>query len=344
MKATGVNDNYQSIAGAGEMSQAGGGIPPRSRLVGDSSAMRDVWRRLEAVAPRGCTVLIRGESGTGKEVAAREIHRLSARRSGPFIAVDCTTLHGSLFESQLFGHVRGAFTGAERETLGFFRAAHGGTLLLDEIGELSFPAQAKLLRCIQQREVVPVGGTRPVPVDVRVLAATHRDLNQMVEQEKFRLDLYYRLNVVQIQMPALRERGEDVALLAVDLLDRLADLYEEPRKVLGADALRVLQRCRWPGNVRQLAHALEHGYIMSRGDEISADDLPAEVLAEASEATHSEMSDGAMMTLNQAQRKLVADALREARGVQNEAARLLGIDRRRLYRLVRRYELSQLTK
>ena len=256
-------------------------------IVGESAALRRLMIEVESVAPFACTVLIRGESGTGKELIAQTIHQRSPRATSPFVAVDCTTLRDSLLESQLFGHVKGAFTGADRENVGFIRAADSGTLFLDEIGELPLVAQAKLLRCIQERSVVPVGGTRPVPVNIRVLAATHRDLRQMVKEGTFREDLYFRLHVVQITAPPLRERGSDTLVLAQHFLDQLAHLYAGPKCTLSPDACAVINTHTWPGNVRELANAMEHAFIF-RGDrrEIDAECLPEDIRRSGSRERH----------------------------------------------------------
>src|SRR3954471_3938285 len=216
------------------------------RLIGDSEPMRRLSAQIDALGRRHCTVLLQGESGTGKELAAQSIHARSGRAGGPFVPVDCTTLRDTLFESQLFGHVRGAFTGADRSTLGFFRTADRGTLFLDEIGELEPAVQAKLLRCIQDSAVVPLGGVAPIGVDVRIVAATHRDLGAMMKSGSFRQDLYYRLNVACVHVPALRERREDVPMLARHALAELARLYEEPPRSLSRDALAALCAYDWP--------------------------------------------------------------------------------------------------
>src|SRR4051812_32073468 len=207
-----------------------GDRPAAPTIVGRSPAMQKLSAQIDALGRRQCTALLQGESGTGKELAARMIHARSARVSGPFVPVDCTTLRDTLFESQLFGHTRGAFTGADRSTLGFFRAAEGGTLFLDEIGELAPQSQAKLLRCIQEGTVVPMGATAGVRVNVRVIAATHRDLAAMVQRNEFRQDLYYRLNVACLRLPPLRERREDIPLLVEHALQELAQDYQEPAR------------------------------------------------------------------------------------------------------------------
>jgi transcriptional regulator with PAS, ATPase and Fis domain len=240
------------------------------RLVGDSEPVRKLAARIAAVSARNSTVLVRGESGVGKELVAQQIHASSARSSGPFVAVDCTTLRDTLFESQLFGHVKGAFTGAQHPTLGFWRAADGGTLFLDEIGELPPAMQAKLLRCLQDRSIIPVGGVEPIPVNVRVIAATHRNLEEMVRRGEFREDLYFRLKVVRLDVPPLRERMNDVPDLARYFLARLSDLYQEPARTFDASAIDALQAYEWPGNVRELANAVEYAYVLAHGETLRA--------------------------------------------------------------------------
>jgi len=252
--------------------------PNRPRLIGDSEPMRRLASQIDALGRRHCTVLLQGESGTGKELAARSIHAHSTRAGAPFVPVDCTTLRDTLFESQLFGHTRGAFTGADRTTLGFFRAAEGGTLFLDEIGELQPQSQAKLLRCIQEGVVVPMGATAGVHVNVRVIAATHRDLAAMVRQGEFREDLYYRLNVACLRLPPLRERREDIPLLVKHALAELACDYQEPQRRLSPAAMQVLSAHAWPGNVRELMNAVEHALVFSTSEtELDVIDLPQEV-------------------------------------------------------------------
>src|SRR5947207_10150656 len=237
---------------------AGEGYPGEDSLIGQSDPMLRLRRLIDALAARDCTALIHGESGTGKELTAREIHDRSARCDGPFVPVDCTTLRDTLFESQLFGHVRGAFTGADRPTLGFFRSADRGTLFLDEIGELPLHIQAKLLRCIQEGEVVPLGAVTPIKVNVRIVAATHRDLATMMRDGTFRADLFYRLHVACLSVPPLRQRKEDIALLARHTLADLARIYQEPEKTLSLTAMNLMHEYDWPGNVRELTNALEH--------------------------------------------------------------------------------------
>jgi len=302
--------------------------------------MRHLQTVVEAVSRRTCTILIQGETGAGKEVLARHIHATGPRGRGPFVPVDCTGLRDTLFESQLFGHVKGAFTGAGQSTLGFFRAADGGTLFLDEIGELSLQVQAKLLRCIQDRSVVPLGGVEPVPVDVRIIAATHRDLEAMVARGEFRQDLYYRLKVVRIRVPALRERVDDIPILAQHFLERFAESEGRPARRLSAEAAEALQGYGWPGNVRELANAMEQADIFAAGDTITVADLPEELRCSVSRSSGE--CRGVVVTLEAAERALISEALRAADGNQSRAAALLDIDRRRLYRKVRRYGLASL--
>jgi transcriptional regulator with PAS, ATPase and Fis domain len=304
-------------------------------LVGNSSAMTAVKAVAETVARRQCTVMILGETGTGKEMIARYIHAHSDRAEGTFIPVDCSAITDTLFESQMFGHVAGAFTGAVRESLGFVRAANGGTLFLDEIGELSLPLQAKLLRVIQERCVVPVGEAHPQPVDVRILAATHRDLAAMVREGTFRQDLYFRLNVVVITLPSLRERREDILPLANHFLQLQADLYEEPKRRLSEDAATALLRFSWPGNVRGLANAMESAHVLARRETIQVSDLPARVLAAVTSA-HT-VSD---LCLVDVERRTIAEALRRTNYCKAQACRLLGINIQRLNRRISRLKIA----
>ncbi|MCU0689657.1 MAG: sigma 54-interacting transcriptional regulator, partial [Phycisphaerales bacterium] len=246
-------------------------------MVGRGEAMERLRRVLGAVAARDCTVMLHGESGSGKELAARTIHAQSGRQGGPFVAVDCTGLRDTLLESQLFGHVKGAFTGADAPALGFIRAADGGTLFLDEVGELEPKTQAKLLRVIQERSVVPLGSTKPIPVDVRIVCASHRDLRAMAEKGEFREDLLFRLDVVKISLPSLRERVEDIVPLAEHFLGQLAKVYGEGAKRLGPSAVDALMAYRWPGNVRELANAIEHAMVFAQEEMIGLADLPERV-------------------------------------------------------------------
>ncbi len=300
-------------------------------LIGQSSQMLALHEAIAIIAPRRCTVIIAGETGTGKELVARCLHSQSGRRNQPFVPVDCSAMTDSLFEAQLFGHVRGAFTGAMRDSLGFIRAADGGTLFLDEIGELSLPLQAKLLRAIQERCVVPVGHTHPHPVDVRVLAATHRDLAGMVSDGTFREDLYFRLNVVTLRVPPLHQRGGDVLLLAQHFLAQQADFYAEPQRQLSAEAVAALHRYNWPGNVRELANAIEHAYVLSSGALIELTDLPIRL---QETATPGLSGSEASLLLSDVERRTIVEALKRSGWRKAAAARLLGMNIQRLTRRI----------
>ncbi|MBX9737837.1 MAG: sigma-54 dependent transcriptional regulator [Phycisphaerales bacterium] len=315
---------------------------PESRLVGSSPAMIKLRKLVHAVAQKDCTVLIRGDSGTGKELVARTLHDQSKRAGNPFIAVDCTGLRDTLLESQLFGHVKGAFTGAEQNTIGFIRAADGGTLFLDEIGELEPKTQAKLLRVLQERVVVPLGSVKPVPINVRVFAATHRDLKKMVTHGQFREDLYFRLDVVTVSAPKLSERRTDVVPLCEHFLREIAALYEEPVKRLSGESVKVLTAYDWPGNVRELANAVEHAVVFSKRAEIDVLDLPDRVRGVSAEPLKLDLVDGPIIPLESAERGLIMRALKATNGNQSRAAEMLLIDRRRLNRKVLRYGLDHL--
>ncbi|MBL0869159.1 MAG: sigma-54-dependent Fis family transcriptional regulator [Phycisphaerales bacterium] len=331
-------------SGAEGSAFSSGGVGGAGRLVGESPAMGRLRKLVKAVAMKDCTVLVRGESGTGKELIARTVHEESRRATGPFVAVDCTGLRDTLLESQLFGHVKGAFTGAEQNTLGFIRAADGGTLFLDEIGELEPKTQAKLLRVIQERSVVPLGSVKPIPVNVRILAATHRDLKKMVTHGQFREDLYFRLDVVTVHAPTLGERKTDIVLLAEHFLKQVAELYEEPVKSISPEARKVLEAYAWPGNVRELANAIEHAVVFCKGSSIDVLDLPERVrgIGAGNAGAALDLADGPIITLEAAEKGLIVRALKASNGNQSRAAALLSIDRRRLYRKVRLYGLNHL--
>jgi len=315
---------------------------PRPTMVYASPVMDRVWTLIEAVARRDCTAMVNGESGTGKELVARQIHSMSVRAERPFVAVDCTTLRDTLFESQMFGHEKGSFTGAQQSTLGFMRAAESGTIFLDEVGELTLENQAKLLRAIQERTVTPVGAVKPIPVDVRIIAATHRDLEKMVQRGTFRQDLFFRLNVVQLMVPPLRERIDDIKPLTDHFLGRLGDLYDEPVCPISDEAVAALQGFDWPGNVRELNNAVEHAFVMSGGHSIQLHHLPDKL--QALGGNLSPVHDTRVLPLEVMERNAIAEALRVAGGNQNQAARMLQIRRQRLYRKVEKYELDHLTR
>ncbi len=301
---------------------------PARRFVGGSAAISAVREIAESIASRRSTVMMLGETGSGKEMLARHIHERSDRRSAPFIPVDCSALTDTLAESQLFGHVKGAFTGAMRDSLGFIRSAEGGTLFLDEIGEMSLPLQAKLLRVIQERQVVPVGDSKPREADVRIICATHRDLTQMVRDRLFREDLYFRLNVVVLHVPPLRERPDDVLLLANHFLQNQAAIYGESPKSLSDDATSALLNYNWPGNVRELANVIEHAHVLARGSQITLQDLPPRLVNLGGGTS----SGGGELRLIDVERRTILEALRRTNGRKLAACRLLGINIQRLNR------------
>lgn len=304
---------------------------PPDTIVGESPAIGSIKDIASSIASRRSTVLILGETGTGKEMVARHIHALSDRMDKPFVPVDCSALTDSLFESQLFGHVRGAFTGAIRDSLGFIRAADTGTLFLDEIGELSPALQSKLLRVVQERAVTPVGDVKSYPVDVRFICATHRDVSAMVKTGEFREDLYFRLNVITLNVPPLRERPMDVIPLARHFLQQQAMLYGETPKRLSADAREVLLSYAWPGNVRELANAIEHAHVLASDMEIGAADLPDRLTAQVMPSPL-----GSDLRLDELEKRAIAEALRRTDGNKAAAARLLGLNIQKLNRHIQK--------
>jgi two-component system, NtrC family, response regulator AtoC len=309
-------------------------VSNRGNLIGNSSAMSATKSVAETVAPRQCTVVILGETGTGKEMVARYIHAHSDRATAPFIPVDCSALSDTLFASEMFGHVRGAFTGAVRDSLGFVRAADGGTLFLDEIGELSLPLQAKLLRVIQERCVVPVGDARPQAVNIRIICATHRDLSAMVREGTFREDLFFRLNVVVTHLPPLRERVDDIVPLADHFLQVQANLYNEPCRQISAEAAEAMQRYSWPGNVRELSNAMEAAHVLAKGEMIELADLPARL--QANRPSAAVVPD---LCLEEVERRTIIEALRRTNFRKAAASRLLGINIQRLNRRIERLKI-----
>jgi DNA-binding NtrC family response regulator len=311
---------------------------PRGWFVGESPEFKDLLRLVERVAPSDATVLVTGETGTGKEMVARLIHARSTRAERPFVVVECAALQEELLQSELFGHERGAFTGADRAKPGLFEVAHGGTIFLDEIGEVSQATQVKLLRVLDASTFRHVGGTTEIRVDVRVLAATNRDLEVMVRQALFREDLFYRLSTIRVALPALRDRRTDIDLLAAYFVGVLNGRFGS-RKRLGAGALERLRRHDWPGNVRELLHVLERAMVVCEGDEIRPEHLPAAVGAAA--GPEPAPADGAAIpTLAELERTHIQRALRAVDGHRGQAAKLLGISERNLYRKIRDYELE----
>jgi transcriptional regulator with PAS, ATPase and Fis domain len=297
----------------------------------------EVMTLAEQVAPTESTVLIQGESGTGKEVIARFIHELSARSEGPFHAINCGALPESLLESELFGHVKGAFTGAVRDKQGLFAAARGGTMFLDEIGEMTTSSQVKLLRVLQEREAVPVGGVEAIPVDVRVVAATNKDLEEEIRRGAFRSDLFYRLNVIALHLPALRDRREDIPVLAEAFLVRIAEERSLPALRMSGEALDAIMAYDWPGNVRELENALEHAAILVRGEVLGPESLPERITARKAEALVGERVHQ-NPTLDQIERAYIVWVLQNEGGNKTRAAQVLGIDPSTLYRKLSRYD------
>ncbi|HEX8069425.1 MAG TPA: sigma 54-interacting transcriptional regulator [Pyrinomonadaceae bacterium] len=314
-------------------------------LVGASARLRAVMQFVARVAPTDSTVLVRGESGTGKELAARALHRNSARAGGPFVALNCAALTESLLESELFGHERGAFTGAVAQKKGKLELADGGTIFLDEVGELALPLQAKLLRVLQEREFERVGGTRTLKVDVRVVAATNRDLQRAINEGAFRADLYYRLNVVSFEMPPLRERREDIAPLAAYFARKYAQKFRRKVEGVAPEAVAALRAYDWPGNVRELENAIERAVVLGSTETVLPEDLPETVL-EAAPAAPAGAAGAPTYheAVKEAKRQLILRAVERAGGSYTEAARLLGVHPNYLHRLIRNLNLKPALK
>ena len=311
------------------------------RMLGNSPQMQDIFNRIRRVAPTQATVLVEGESGTGKELVARALHALSPRSGRKFVAVNCAALSPQLMESELFGHEKGAFTGAMQRRIGRFEEADGGTLFLDEIGEIDIPTQVKLLRVLAERSIERVGSNTSIPVNVRVIAATNRDLAAMVKDGTFRLDLYQRLNVMSLHLPPLRERRGDIVLMAHAFARELSLENGKEVKALSRPALELLRGYDWPGNVRQLRTAVEHGIVMSSGSEVEPADLPEYLLAPTESlptgqtkrgSTDFELDTSPSLNLQYIERRAILLALQRTSGNRSAAAELLGINRRTLQR------------
>ena len=316
------------------------------RMLGDSPQMQDIFNRIRRVAPSTATVLIQGETGTGKELVARAIHNLSDRKDAKFVPVNCAALSPQLMESELFGHERGSFTGASQRRIGRFEEADGGTLFLDEIGEIDIPTQVKLLRVLAERCIERVGSNKSIPVNVRVLAATNRNLEEMVAAGSFRQDLYQRINVISITLPPLRGRGSDVVLMANAFLKELGRENRKEGLILSRPALDALNAYSWPGNVRQLRTAMEHAVVMCPGQEITPADLPDYLRAAVPGGANVHQNVAPMdfvlensptYNLKLVEQRTIRLALQAAGGNRSEAARLLGIDRRTLQRKLNQF-------
>ena len=307
--------------------------PAPSGIAGASPAIRETIEMISRVAESDVTVLITGESGTGKELVARALHDQSSRKGQPFVAINCAAMPAQLLESELFGHVRGAFTDAKESRQGLFVQAKGGTVFLDEIGEMPMEMQVKLLRVLQERKVRPVGADEEVPVKARVVTATNRNLDHEVEEKRFRQDLYYRINVVAISVPPLRERQDDILMLAQLVLTRIAKRMNKGVKGISQAAGRRLLDYDWPGNVRELENCMERAVAICRLDEITIEDLPATLVDEAPEtAVLSALSPDELITIDEMTQRYVRKVLAMSNGNKTHAAKVLGIDRRSLYR------------
>ncbi len=303
-------------------------------LTGRSSCMGEVYELIEAVAPTDATVLIAGESGTGKELVANAVHFQSSRANGPFVKVSCAALSETILESELFGHVKGAFTGAYRDRVGRFEQAHGGTLFLDEIGEIGPAVQVKLLRVLQEREIERVGDVKTRQVDVRIIAASNRNLQQLVHEGRFREDLYYRLKVVTIDMPALRLRKQDIPLLAKLFVKKLNTKYKKSVTGISPAGVNLLMEYAWPGNVRELENAMEHAFVKVREAVLQPEDFPHE-LRQAAEACTNQAGGSTRLD-----RKHLMDMLERSGGNRTRAAQAMGIDRTTLWRHLKKHNIA----
>lgn len=307
----------------------------RNSIVGKSSAIQSIFDVIERVGPSSSNILVTGESGTGKEVVARALHNISPRSDKPFIAINCTAIPETLMESELFGHTKGSFTGATADKKGLFEEANGGTIFLDEIGDMDLALQAKLLRVLQERTIKPVGGNQFKNIDVRVIAATHKDLKAAIANKTFREDLYYRLAVIPVVMPPLRHRPEDIPLLAHHFLRKYSALNNNKNVVFTQEALQKLMNFPWPGNVRELENMVERLVVMARGSQIDATDIPN--TDQSSFEQFYGQSTGDSPTLEQLEKRYIQLILDKTGGKKEKAAQVLGINRRTLYRKEKEY-------
>lgn len=308
-----------------------------SEIIGTSPALQSVFRLIEKVSATNANILIQGESGTGKELVARAIHRYSGRSAQPFVAVNCGALPENLLESELFGHTKGAFTDAKTDRKGLLRSAEGGTLLLDEIGEISQSLQVKLLRALQEHEIMPVGSSTPVKFDARIIAATNRNLEEEVSKGDFREDLFYRLNVIEIHLPPLRERREDIPLLAKHFSSRIAREQNSDEKHISKEALSALVNYSWQGNIRELQNAIERAFILS-GEEIDLESLPTRIRQSAAGSFELRDPNNGRLPLEEVERRYIMEILQSVNQDKTLAAEILGIDLSTLYRKLKRYE------
>jgi len=307
-------------------------------IIGRSLPMNQVFDLIESAAQSEAPVVIYGESGTGKELVAAAIHSLGSRAKGPFIKVNCAALNESLLESELFGHVKGAFTGADRTRVGRFEAANRGDIFLDEIGDLPLSTQAKLLRVLQEKEIEKVGDNRPFTVDTRILSATNKDLNRLMEEGCFRDDLYYRIGVIPIYLPPLRERREDIPLLVDAFVNRIRLKTRKPIKSIDKTALRLLASYDWPGNVRELINVLEYAFVLCSGDEIKSEHLPANLTGSPRSLSGRQSNSRTQSSSDEKPRLL--EALKRTGGNKSEAARILGISRVTLWKRLKAHDIT----
>lgn len=324
--------------------------PTQDKIIGESAATRLVKEKIEQVAKSDITVLIQGESGTGKELVAEAIQRKSNRASGPFVTLNCAALPENLIESELFGYEKGAFTGAAARKRGKFEIANGGTIFLDEIGDMALNTQAKVLRVLQEREVERIGGVRPIKVDVRIIAATHKDLKELIEQKQFREDLFYRINVVSVNLAPLRERPEDILLLVEHFVKIASGKAGKEIKGLTPKAMTAMKNFKWPGNVRQLQNIIEGASVFTRGNMIDVENLPEEIrLGFAPESTtgtfdwiENQINDGRTLdeVVAQIEKEIIMRMLKAAEGNQSKAAQMLGIKRGTLQYKLKTYNIT----
>ena len=308
--------------------------PPKGELIGSAAALRQVFDIIRRAAPTDANVLVLGESGTGKELTAREIHRLSRRAREPFVSVDLGALPDSLFESELFGHKRGAFTGADTDRAGRIVAANGGTLFLDEIGNLPLHLQRKLLTVLERREVIAVGAVNPAPIDIRLITATNRSASELEDEEVLRQDLLFRIRTVEITLPPLRQRAEDIPVLLEHFLSVYARKYDVPRRKMSADALALLERYSWPGNIRELRHAVERATILAHSDRLTPEDFPFAFHRPAPSLEPAEDLD-----LERTEKRTIERALKLYDGNISQAAAALGLTRPALYRRMSKHRI-----
>ncbi len=308
------------------------------QIIGKSAPMQQIYEVIDRISLSNPTVLIQGESGTGKELVANVIHQNSIRKDKPFIPVNCGAISEGLLESELFGHVKGAFTGAVKDNIGLFMAADGGTLFLDEIAEVPPPVQVKLLRALQEKKIRRVGDTQEIDVNVRIIAATNKNLDKAIEQKTFRKDLYYRLNVISIKMPALREIKEDIPHLVNHFIKKFGQSTKRNVKGISPEAMDLLTGYHWPGNVRQLENVIERAFALGSGEIIDSTDLPSEIRSLQKEETRQELD----FNLSANEKRLIIRALKHAKGNKAEAAKLLGINLTTVYRKLEKYRINDL--